>query len=157
MLGRWLKKTGRRSEVFLCTKWGGFDPDGNPQDGVISQPSHIRKSVERSLRMLDTDYIDLYYQHRVDPDVPIEVVFETLRPFVEEGKIRYIGLSECSVDTIRRAKAVPGLGDKLIAVQVEYSPFTLDIEKNGVAQACDELGISVVAYSPLARGLVTGR
>ncbi|THU77613.1 Aldo/keto reductase [Dendrothele bispora CBS 962.96] len=157
VLGKWFQKTGRRAEVFLCTKFGGFDPEGNPQDGVISKPSHIRKSVKRSLDLLKTDYIDLYYQHRVDPDVPIEIVLETLRPFVESGTIRYIGLSECSADTLRRAKAVPGVGEKLIAVQMEYSLFTLDVENNGIAEVCEELGVSLVAYSPLARGLVTGR
>ncbi|KAL0572432.1 hypothetical protein V5O48_009525 [Marasmius crinis-equi] len=156
-IGKWFAETGRRNEIFLATKWGAFDPEKPPQEGPTSKPSHIRKSVLRSLSKLQTDHIDLYYQHRVDPKVPIEVVFETLRPFVEEGKIRYLGLSECSVDTLKRAKAIPGLGDKLIAVQVEYSPFTLDIEKNGLAATAEELGVSIIAYSPLARGLVTGR
>ncbi|KAJ8086659.1 hypothetical protein AAF712_001960 [Marasmius tenuissimus] len=156
-IGKWFETTGRRSEIFLATKFGAFDPEGNPQDGPTSKPSHIKKSVLRSLEKLKTDHIDLYYQHRVDPKVPIEVVLETLRPFIDEGKIRYLGLSECSIETLRRAKAVPGVGDKLIAVQVEYSPFTLDIEQNGLAAAADELGVSIIAYSPLARGLVTGR
>lgn len=114
-------------------------------------------ALERSLAVLQTDYIDLYYQHRVDPKVPIEVVLESLRPAVEAGKVRYLGLSECSVETLRRAKKVPGLGEKVIAVQMEYSPFTLDIENNGIVDACKELGVGLVTYSPLARGLVSGR
>lgn len=93
----------------------------------------------------------------MDPKVPIEIVLETLREFIDQGKIKYIGLSECNAQTLKRAKAVQGVGDKLIAVQMEYSPFTLDIEKDGLAQVADDLGVSVVAYSPLARGLVTGR
>ncbi|ESK89139.1 hypothetical protein Moror_5261 [Moniliophthora roreri MCA 2997] len=137
-IGKWFKLTGRRSEVFLATKFGAFDPAGPPQNGPISKPSHIVKSLNSSLKKLQTDYINLYYQHRVDPKVPIEVVMETLRAFVERGKIRYLGLSECSIDTRRR-------------------PFTLDIEQNGLAAAAEELGVSVIAYSPLARGLVTGR
>ncbi|EEB95826.1 hypothetical protein MPER_05147, partial [Moniliophthora perniciosa FA553] len=149
--------TGRRSEVFLATKFGAFDPAGPPQDGPTSKPSHIIKSVNLSLEKLQTNYIDLYYQHRVDTKVPIEVVMETLRPFIEQGRIKYLGLSECSIDTLRRAKAVEGVGEKLIAIQMEYSPFTLDIEQNGLAAAAEELGVSVIAYSPLARGLVTGR
>ncbi|ESK96041.1 hypothetical protein Moror_7386 [Moniliophthora roreri MCA 2997] len=156
-IGRWFKQTGRRSEVFLATKFGAFDPAGPPQSGPTSKPSHIIKSVKFSLEKLQTDYIDLYYQHRVDAKVPIEVVMETLWPFVEQGKIKYLGLSECSIDTLRRAKAVKGVGEKLIAIQMEYSPFTLDIEQNGLAAAAEELGVSVIAYSPLARGLVTGR
>ncbi|TFY79236.1 hypothetical protein EWM64_g4775 [Hericium alpestre] len=157
MLGKWFQQTGRRSEIFLATKFGAFNPDGNPQDGVTSRPSHIRRSVLRSLSTFKTDHIDLYYQHRVDPKVPIEVVLETLREFVDNGQIKYLGLSECNAKTLKRAKAVQGMGDKIVTVQMEYSPFTLDIEKNGIAQAADEAGVSVVAYSPLARGLVTGR
>ncbi|THU77964.1 Aldo/keto reductase, partial [Dendrothele bispora CBS 962.96] len=158
-IGKWFKQTGRRSEVFLATKWGARDPESppGPPNGPISKPSHIVKSVNRSLQRLQTDYIDLYYQHRVDPKVPIEVVMETLRPFVEQGKIKYLGLSECSIDTLKRAKAVKGLCERLIAVQMEYSPFTLDIEQNGFAAAAEELGVSVIAYSPLGRGLLTGR
>ncbi|KAF7973885.1 hypothetical protein HWV62_14014 [Athelia sp. TMB] len=160
-LGRWFAKTGRRADIFLATKFGAFNLARGYAPGTPnlpdSSPSYIRTAVARSLAQLDTDYIDLYYQHRVDPTVPIEVVMETLRPFVEQGKIRWLGLSECSAETLRRAKAVEGVGEKLIAVQMEYSPFTLDIEKNGFADVAKELGVSVVAYSPLARGMVTGK
>ena len=95
---------------------------------MISQPSYVRRAFLRSLSQLKTDYVDLYYQHRVDAKVPIEIVLEALREFVESGQIKYLGLSECSVETLKRAKKVKGLGDKIIAVQMEYSPFTLDIE-----------------------------
>jgi aryl-alcohol dehydrogenase-like predicted oxidoreductase len=123
----------------------------------IGTPSYIRGAVERSLSNLKTNYIDLFYQHRVDPDVPIEIVLETLRPFVDSGKIKWIGISECGVSTLRRAKAVKGMGEKVIAVQMEYSPFDLEIEKSGLADTAKELGMAVVAYSPLGRGLITGR
>lgn len=109
------------------------------------------------MSLLKTDYIDLYYQHRVDPDVPIEIVMEALRPYIESGQIKWLGLSECSASTLRRAKAVKGVGDKLVAVQMEYSPFDLDIEKNGFMDTVKETGVSVIAYSPLGRGLITGK
>lgn len=158
-LGRWFEKTGRRSDIFLATKFGAYDMDlgFEGEAKAISKPSYIRRALQRSLEQLKTDYIDLYYQHQVDPSVPIEVVIETLREFVDAGKIKWLGLSECNADTLRRAKAVKGVGDKIIAVQVEYSPFTLDIEKDGLAAAANELGVSVVAFSPLGRGLVTGQ
>jgi aryl-alcohol dehydrogenase-like predicted oxidoreductase len=123
----------------------------------ISKPSYIKGAVERSLARLKTDYIDLFYQHRVDPNVPIEVVIETFRPYIESGKIRWLGLSECSISTLRRARAVKGVGEKVIAAQMEYNPFELEIEKDGFADAAKELGVGIVAYSPLGRGLVTGK
>lgn len=106
---------------------------------------------------MNTSYIDLYYQHRVDPKVPIEIVLETLREPIEKGVIRWIGLSECSAEVLRRAKAVPVLGGKVIACQMEYNPFELTIEKNGFLNATREAGVALVAYSPLGRGLATGR
>ncbi|EJC99948.1 Aldo/keto reductase [Fomitiporia mediterranea MF3/22] len=157
-LAKWFAETGRRSEIFLATKFGATDPESKFGGGKpISTPTYIKYALERSLKRLGTDYIDLYYQHRVDPNVPIEVVLETLRGPLEKGVIRYIGLSECSVDTLRRAKALKGVGEKVIAAQMEFSPFTLDIEKDGFAKAAEELGVAVVAYSPLGRGLVSGR
>ncbi|KAG6908484.1 hypothetical protein DXG01_004487 [Tephrocybe rancida] len=156
LIGKWFTETGRRSEIFLATKFGAQDQsigDGKP----ISKPSYIAKAFQLSLVKLQTDYIDLYYQHRVDPDVPIEIVLDALRPFVEEGKIKWIGLSECSIDTLKRAKAVKGVGEKVIAAQMEFNPFELAIEKTGFVDASEEAGIAVVAYSPLARGMVTGR
>jgi aryl-alcohol dehydrogenase-like predicted oxidoreductase len=121
------------------------------------KPSYIKQQFGKSLEALQTDYIDLYYQHRVDPDVPIEVVLETLKPFVEAGQIKWIGLSEPSVATLKRARAFPVIGEKVIAAQMEFSPFEIDIEKTGFVDAINELGMAVVAYSPLARGLATGR
>lgn len=155
-LGEWFTATGRRNEIFLCTKFGGGIPDPPSRD-TVSRPSYIRSALKRSLSQLKTTYIDLYWQHRVDPKVPIEVVVETLGEFIESGHIKYIGLSECSIDTLRRAKAVSKYGEKVVAAQVEYSPFTLIIEKNGFAKAAKELGVGIVAYSPLGRGLMSGR
>lgn len=158
-LGKWFAKTGRRSEIFLATKFGGRDltPGAARPTHPNSKPSYIKRQLEGSLQRLQTDWIDLYYQHRVDPEVPIEVVLETLRPYVESGKVKYIGLSECPVDVLRRAKSVPGVGAKVIAAQMEYSPFEIDIETSGFVAAARELGVSTVAYSPLGRGLITGR
>ena len=157
-LGKWFKKTGRCSDIFLATKFGASDPEGKVGDGKpISTPSYVKYALSRSLQRLGTDYIDLYYQHRVDPAVPIEAVLEALREPVEKGQVRWIGLSECSVRTLRRAKAVPGLGEKVVVAQMEFSPFSLDIEKDGFVQAAREMGVSVVAYSPLGRGMITGR
>ncbi|EIN12485.1 Aldo/keto reductase [Punctularia strigosozonata HHB-11173 SS5] len=156
-LGKWFKETGRRNEIFLATKFGGWDPAKGYTSGAISRPSYVKHAVKRSFEQLGVDHIDLFYQHRVDPKVPIEIVFEALREYVEAGKIKWLGLSECSVETLERAKAVPGLGEKLVAVQMEYSPFTLEIEKDGFAAAADRLGVSVVAYSPLGRGLASGK
>ncbi|KAF7326971.1 Aldo-keto reductase yakc [Mycena venus] len=158
IIGEWFASTGRRSEIFLATKFGAADLREGPTKGQIcSEPSYIKQAFQRSLKMLQTDHVDLYYQHRVDPAVPIEVVIETLRPFVESGQIKWLGLSECSAATLRRAKAVPGLGEKIVAVQMEYSPFELMIETSGFLNVANELGVSVVAYSPLGRGLITGR
>ncbi|KAJ8701239.1 hypothetical protein PTI98_000049 [Pleurotus ostreatus] len=160
ILGKWFAKTGRRSEIFLATKWGAMDfsqTDPAKQHQANSKPAYIRERVKASLAALQTDYIDLYYQHRVDAEVPIEIVLETLRPYVESGTIRWLGLSECNVDTLKRARAVKGLGEKVVAVQMEFSPFELEIEKNGFAKAAEEAGVAVVCYSPLARGLVSGR
>lgn len=157
-IGKWFAKTGRRSEIFLATKFGAFDPDKEFQGlAADSSPSYIRKALARSLKELDTPYIDLYYQHGVDPKVPIEIVLETLREPVEKGTIRWLGLSNCTINVLRRAKAVPGIGEKVVACQMEYSPFELELEKNGFLNAARELGVSIVAYSPLGRGLATGR
>lgn len=158
ILGKWFAQTGRRSEIFLATKFGAMDlSEGGDRHKPNSKPAYIPGQIQKSLAYLQTDYIDLYYQHRVDPDVPIEVVLEALRPFVENGTIKWIGLSETSIATLKRAKAVKGVGEKVIAAQMEFSPFELTIEKNGFVDAINEAGMALVAYSPLARGLVTGR
>ncbi|THU84485.1 Aldo/keto reductase [Dendrothele bispora CBS 962.96] len=160
MVGKWnLKNPHRRSEIFLCSKFGACNLARSLQDDFIpeSDPAYVKVALYRSLYMLKTDYIDLYYQHRVDPAVPIEIVLEALREPLERGIIRYLGLSECSVDTLRRAKAIKGIGEKIVAIQVEFSPFSLDIEKNGLAAAAKELGVAIVTYAPLGRGLFSGK
>ena len=161
-LGSWFTDTGRRSEIFLCTKFGSSDIFGttpNPPGTFtrVSKPSYIRKALLHSLSSLKTDYIDLYYQHRVDITVPIELVVQTLGEFIESGQIRWIGLSECGIETLKHARAVPKYGEKVIALQNEYSPLALDIEHNGILDTTRELGLGIVAYSPLSRGLLGGQ
>ncbi|MEU8694566.1 aldo/keto reductase [Streptomyces sp. NPDC048665] len=148
---------GHRDEYVLATKFnyrmdnavpGDMSTIG-PQDGSAA---HVRASVHGSLQRLGTDRIDLYYQHRVDPNVPIEETVGALKELVEEGKVRCIGLSEASAETIRRANAV----HPITAVQSEYSLWTRDVEAE-VLPACRELGIGFVPYSPLGRGFLAGR
>ncbi|KLO07878.1 Aldo/keto reductase [Schizopora paradoxa] len=159
VLGRWFTSTGRRADIFLATKFGSWDPEAKyaPPYTPVSTPSYVKHAVQRSLARLQTSYIDLYYQHRVDPSVPIEVVMEALREYVEDGRIRWVGLSECSGETLRRAKKVEGVGERVVVVQDEYSPFSLQVEREGFANVCEELGVGIVAYSPLGRGMVSGR
>ncbi|KAI0339101.1 Aldo/keto reductase [Trametopsis cervina] len=152
LIGKWLKKTGKRDEIFLCTKVG---ITGDPARGSNGEPEYIRQNAERSLQRFGVDVIDLYYLHRPDPRVPIEKSVEAMAEFVKAGKIRYLGLSECTAATIRRAHAV----HPIAAIQVEYSLFALDVEHPDAAvlATARELGIAVVAYSPLGRGVLTGR
>ncbi|KAL1738995.1 NADP-dependent oxidoreductase domain-containing protein [Schizophyllum fasciatum] len=150
-IGNWFAATGRRAKIFLATKWTGT------LTTTDSRPSTFRRQIDLAFKKLQTDRIDLFYQHRVDPQVPIEVVMETFRPYVEAGRIGYLGLSECSKDVLRRAKAVPGVGEKLVCVQMEFSPFETEIEKNGFVDFARGLGVSVVAYSPLGRGMISGK
>ncbi|KAJ7146072.1 NADP-dependent oxidoreductase domain-containing protein [Mycena epipterygia] len=160
VLGEWFAKTGRRAEIFLATKFGAIDlRDTRPNRSFApcNEPAYIEQAFVRSLAQLQTTYIDLYYVHRIDKNVPIEIVLETLRGFVERGQIRWLGLSECSASTLRRAKAVPGIGERVVAVQMEYSPFDLEIEKNGLLDVARATGVAMVAYSPLGRGLLTGK
>ena len=144
--------TGRRDQVVLATKFGLVNRRGPEQRGLDSRPENIRVAVEGSLRRLGTDHIDLYYQHRVDPQVPIEDVVSTMGALVQEGKIRHLGLSEASVATIRRAHAV----HPITALQTEYSLWTRDPEAE-ILPLVRELGIGFVAYSPLGRGFLTGQ
>jgi aryl-alcohol dehydrogenase-like predicted oxidoreductase len=151
LLGKAL--AGRRDEVVIATKFGVLrnadGPAGREYDGT---PANIRRSIEGSLKRLGTDHFDLYYQHRIDPDTPIEETVGALAELVTEGKVRYIGLSEAAPDTIRAAHAV----HPVAAVQTEYSLFTRDVE-NEVLPTLRELGIGLVAYSPLGRGFLSGR
>ncbi|MFC8502496.1 aldo/keto reductase [Pedococcus sp. NPDC057267] len=141
-----------RDSVVIATKFGfAFDDDGR-QKGVSSRPEHIRAAVEGSLRRLRTDVIDLLYQHRVDPDVPIEDVAGTVRELIEAGKVRHFGLSEAGPTTIRRAHAV----QPVTALQSEYSLFWREPEES-VLGTLEELGIGFVPFSPLGRGLLTGQ
>ncbi|GBB99718.1 hypothetical protein RclHR1_03600014 [Rhizophagus clarus] len=150
LLSKVLKE--RRNEVFLCTKFA-LSRGPNGEFNLSGKPEYVRQACENSLKRLGVDYIDLYYQHRVDPNTPIEDTVGALAELVKEGKVKYIGLSECSAATLRRAYKV----HPITAVQMEYSPWTLDIEKNGVLEACRELGVTIVAYSPLGRGFLTGK
>jgi aryl-alcohol dehydrogenase-like predicted oxidoreductase len=154
LVGRFLKgDRGRRDRVVIATKFGIVRDPSNPQvRGVSGRPEYVRSSCEGSLRRLGIDTIDLYYLHRVDPDTPIEETVGAMARLVEEGKVRFLGLSEASPDTLRRASAVHGI----TALQTEYSLWSRDPE-DGVLDACRELGIGFVAYSPLGRGFLTGQ
>jgi aryl-alcohol dehydrogenase-like predicted oxidoreductase len=143
---------GRRDEVFLATKFGLVrEPGDLANTGVNGRPEYVRSSIEGSLQRLGVDHVDLYYLHRVDPDTPIEETVGAMAQLVQEGKVRYLGLSEAGPDTLRRACAV----HQITALQTEYSLWTRDAE-DGVLDACRELGIGFVAYSPLGRGFLTG-
>ncbi|OXM55510.1 aldo/keto reductase [Amycolatopsis thailandensis] len=151
LVGRAL--AGKRDKVVLATKFGIVRDEAEPtKRGIRGDEFYVRQQVEASLRRLNVDHIDLYYQHRVDPDVPIEETAGALSSLVEQGKIRHIGLSEAGPETIRRAHAV----HPVTAVQTEWSLWSRDIE-NEVVPACRELGIGLVPYSPLGRGFLTGR
>ncbi|MDQ1625566.1 MAG: hypothetical protein QOJ49_1064, partial [Actinomycetota bacterium] len=150
LVGRAIKD--RRDQVVLATKFGMISHTGRDSGVLDSSPANIRTAVEGSLKRLDTDHIDLYYQHRVDPETPIEDTIGTLADLVAAGKIRHIGLSEAWVDNIRRAHAV----HPITALQSEYSLWTRDPEEE-VLPVLRELGIGFVAYSPLGRGFLTGQ
>jgi aryl-alcohol dehydrogenase-like predicted oxidoreductase len=142
----------RRNEVVLATKFGNVRSEDGAFIGVSGTPEYVRKSCEGSLKRLGTDYIDLYYQHRVDPNTPIEDTVNAMAQLVKEGKVRYLGLSEAASATIRRANAVHPIS----ALQTEYSLWTRDVEED-ILPTCRELGITFVAYSPLGRGFLTGK
>lgn len=152
LLGRAL--SAHRDQVVVASKGGGvtLDEEGRIVGGPNGRPDYLRGAVEASLRRLGTDRIDLYYVHRVDPDVPVEETFGALGELVSEGKLRYLGISEASPESIRTAHAAAPLS----AVQTEYSLFTRTVESNGVLETLRELGIGFVAYSPLGRGFLTG-
>jgi aryl-alcohol dehydrogenase-like predicted oxidoreductase len=142
-----------RDKVVIATKFGfHIDPETNKSSGMDSRPEHIRKVCEASLKRLGVDVIDLFYQHRVDLNVPIEDVAGTVKDLISEGKVKHFGLSEPGAQTVRRAHAV----HPIAALQNEYSLWTRMPETNGILDACEELGIGLVAYSPLGKGFLTG-
>ena len=142
---------GRRDEVVLATKFGNERREDGSWVGVNGRPEYVRRACDASLERLGVDTIDLYYQHRVDPEVPIEETIGAMSELVEAGKVRYLGLSEAAPETIRRAHAVHPIS----ALQSEYSLFTRDVEDE-VLPTLRELGVGFVAYSPLGRGFLTG-
>jgi aryl-alcohol dehydrogenase-like predicted oxidoreductase len=150
LLGRFLREVPR-DNVVVATKFG-FSFDGDQVRTPDSSPANVRRACDSSLQRLGIDVIDLYYQHRVDPKVPIEETVGAMAELVTAGKVRSLGLSEANAETLRRASKVHPIG----ALQSEYSLWTRDAETNGVLAACRELGISFVPYSPLGRGFLTG-
>jgi aryl-alcohol dehydrogenase-like predicted oxidoreductase len=155
LVGRAIK--GHRDEYVIATKFARRMDEATPGDMATigrldGSAEHVRSSIEISLRQLGTDHVDLYYQHRVDPDVPIEETVGAMAELVAEGKIRHIGLSEASAETLRRAQAVA----PITALQTEYSLWTRDVEAE-ILPTCRELGIGFVPYSPLGRGFLSGR
>ncbi len=140
-----------RERVVIATKFGMHIVDGK-MVGTDSRPEQIRRVADASLRRLGVDVIDLFYQHRVDPQVPIEDVAGTVRDLIKAGKVRHFGMSEAGAQTVRRAHAV----QPVTALQNEYSLWTRDPEHNGIFEVCEELGIGLVAFSPLGRGYLTG-
>lgn len=149
LVGRAIR--GRRKGIVLATKFGIVRSDDPNARSVSGRPEYVRQSCDASLKRLGVDVIDLYYQHRVDPRTPIEETVGAMARLVEEGKVRFLGLSEASVDTIRRAAKV----HPIAALQTEYSLWSRDPEDQ-IVPACRELGITFVAYSPLGRGFLTG-
>jgi aryl-alcohol dehydrogenase-like predicted oxidoreductase len=142
-----------RERVVIATKFGfGINADGT-RYGVDSRPEHVLQVVDAMLKRLKVARIDLLYQHRVDPSVPIEDVAGTVKELIQVGKVRFFGLSEASAETLRRAHAV----QPVAALQSEYSLWTRDVEQNGVLAACEELGIGFVSFSPLGAGFLTGK
>ncbi|KAK3300369.1 putative aldo-keto reductase [Chaetomium fimeti] len=154
LLGKWFARTGKRDEIFLATKFGNkVSSDGGR--AIRNDPEYIRQSVTESLERLQTDHIDLLYCHRFSGETPVEEIVATMKEFIDAGKVRYLGFSECGVDTLERGSAV----HPIAAYQIEYSPFSMDIEDPsvGLLACCRRLGIATVAYSPLGRGMLTGQ
>src|SRR5437868_10492020 len=151
LLGRAIR--GRRDRVIIATKFGVSSNTGDPGfSGVSGKPSYVKKACEESLRRLGVDCVDLYYQHRPDPETPIEETIGAMAQLIHDGKVRYLGLSEVGADTIRRAHAV----HPITALQSEYSLWTRDPEGE-ILGVCRELGVGFVPYSPLGRGFLTGK
>lgn len=152
-INRWFDRNpGARDDIFLATKFGNMRDATTGKMSICNKPEYIRQQCDRSLKRLRTDHIDLYYMHRADKTQPIEITVQAMKELQDAGKVRYLGLSEISANTLRRACKVAHID----AVQVEYSPFSLDIEQLGLMSACRELGVAIVAYAPLGKGLLTG-
>jgi aryl-alcohol dehydrogenase-like predicted oxidoreductase len=143
----------RRDQVIIATKFASVRNERGERLGIRGDPTYVRQACDASLQRLRVDHIDLYYQHRVDPTVPIEETVGAMAELVGHGKVRYLGLSEAAPETIRRANAT----HPITALQTEYSLWTRDVEENDVLTTVRELGIGFVAYSPLGRGFLTGR
>jgi aryl-alcohol dehydrogenase-like predicted oxidoreductase len=150
LVGKALK--GRRNEVILATKFGNVRSEDGKFLGVNGRPAYVKAACDASLRRLGVDHIDLYYQHRVDPNTPIEETVGAMADLVQAGKVRFLGLSEAAAPTIRRAYSV----HPITALQTEYSLWSRDVEDE-ILPVCRELGIGFVAYSPLGRGFLTGQ
>ena len=153
LLGRWFKANpGKREHIFLATKFGNKNVNG--VRSVDSSPEYAKEACNKSLKRLGLPHVDLYYCHRVDGKTPVEKTIQAMVELKNEGKFKYLGISECSSETLRRAYAV----HPITACQIEYSPFTLDIEspKIELLKTCRELGVAVVAYSPIGRGMISG-
>ncbi|KAF2644123.1 putative aldo-keto reductase [Massarina eburnea CBS 473.64] len=154
LLGKWFERTGKRDKIFLATKFGNHvTPEGGRE--IRNDPEYIRQSVLKSLERLKTDHIDLLYCHRFSGKTPVEDIVTTMKEFINSGQVRYLGLSECGVDTLQRANKI----HQISAYQIEYSPFSMDIESPqvGLLKCCRDLGIATIAYSPLGRGMLTGQ
>jgi len=154
LVGSVLKEGDNRSKVFLCTKFGNvFDRQTLQATGQVrGDAAYVKQCIDESISRLGFTP-DLYYQHRVDPKVPIEETYAVLEELRKAGKFKYIGISEPNAESLKKAAKVA----KISALQVEYSPWTTDIERNGVLATARELGITIIAYSPLGRGFLTGR
>lgn len=152
-MGRWFKQNpGKRENLFLATKFAASRDAETGDMRIRNDPEYIHQAIDKSLTRLGLPYVDLYYCHRIDKDQPIEITVGEMKKLQDAGKVKYLGLSECSAETLRRACKVVHID----AVQLEYSPFTLDIEHNDLLSTCRELGVAMIAYSPLGRGFLTG-
>ncbi|PWY83694.1 aldo-keto reductase [Aspergillus sclerotioniger CBS 115572] len=155
IIGKWFQTTNKRKDIFLATKFGIQQHPGLPAS-IHNSPEYVREACLRSRQRLGlaaNDPIDLYYCHRIDPQQPIEITVAAMADLVRDGLVKYLGLSECSAETLRRAHKV----HPITAVQVEVSPFATEALENGLLDACQELGVALIAYSPFSRGFFTGQ